>query len=136
MGRLSSLLREYNSGAHDIDKLLGDLVELARDLTEEEGRAVKEGLTEEELAIFDLLQKDNLNPDETEKVRKVAKDLWEKLQPRLSSGWKDFEPRQAGVKTTISDVLYSELPEPTYDEKDCEIKGLSVYNFIYEHSFA
>ena len=65
---------------------------LAKDLNEEEQRAVKEGLTEDELAIFDLLRKENLNPDETAKVRLVAKELLEKLKEKLVPGWRDFEP--------------------------------------------
>ena len=131
--RLNKLLKEYNSGAHDIDQLLNDLVSLAKDLSEEEQRSVKEGLTEDELAIFDLLQKENLNPDETAKVRLVAKELLEQLKPKLVPGWRDFEPLRAGVKITISDILFPKLPEPVYTENDCEYKGLEVYNFVYEN---
>lgn len=131
--RLDSLLKIYNSGAHDIDQLLNDLMELAKDLNEEEQRAVKEGLSEEELAIFDLLRKENLNPDETSKVRLVAKELLEQLKPKLIPGWRDFEPLRSGVKITISDILFPKLPEPVYTEKDCEYKGLEVYNYVYEN---
>ncbi len=131
--RLNKLLKEYNSGAHDIDQLLNDLVSLAKDLSEEEQRSVKEGLTEDELAIFDLLQKENLNPDETAKVRLVAKELLEQLKPKLVPGWRDFEPLRAGVKITISDILFPKLPEPVYTENDCEYKGLEIYNFVYEN---
>ncbi len=134
MERLNSLLEEYNSGAHDIDQLFDDLVDLAKSLNEEEQRAVKENLTEEELAIFDLLLKENLNPDEVEKVRVVARELLSKLKvEKLVIDWREWESRRAGVKTTIFDVLYKDLPEPTYAEKDCELKGLEVYNFVYEH---
>lgn len=133
MERLNALLQSYNSGAHDIDQLLNDLMELAKDLSEEEQRAVKEGLTEEELAIFDLLRKENLNPDETKKVRSVAKELLEQLKPKLVPGWRDFEPLRSGVKITISNVLFPKLPEPVYTEKDCEYKGIEVYNYVYEN---
>lgn len=134
MDRLNSLLEMYNSGAHDIHELFDDLVELAHDLSDEEQRAIKENLSEEELAIFDLLLKDNLNPDEREKVRVVAKDLLHKLKfERLVLDWREKETTRAGVKTVIVDVLYSSLPEPTYSEKDCDIKGVEIYNFMYEH---
>ncbi|MFC1638847.1 type I restriction endonuclease subunit R [Patescibacteria group bacterium] len=132
MDRLNALLKTYNAGAHDIDQLLEDLVELAKDLDVEEQRAVKEGLTEDELAIFDLLCKENLNPEETDTVRKVAKELLENLKPKLVPDWRDFEPLRAGVRTTISDMLFPQLPDPTYSENDCERKGLEVYNFVYE----
>ncbi|MDA0987200.1 MAG: HsdR family type I site-specific deoxyribonuclease [Bacteroidetes bacterium] len=131
--RLNKLLKDYNSGAHDIDQLLIDLVSLAKDLSEEEQRSVKEGLNEDELAIFDLLRKENLNPNETAKVRLVAKELLENLRPKLVPSWRDFEPLRAGVKITISDILFPKLPEPVYTENDCENKGLEVYNFVYEN---
>lgn len=132
--RLMSLLSEYNNGSHDIDKLFDDLVELAKDLNEEEQRAVKENLSEEELAIFDLLIKENLNPNEVEKVRKVARELLAKLkQEKLVLDWREKEITRAGVKTTIVDILYDSLPEPIYTENECQYKGTEVYNFVYEH---
>ena len=134
MERLLAMLNLYNTGAHDIDQLFDDLVKLAQELSEEEQRSVKENLTEEELAIFDLLLKEQLSPDEREKVRKTAKELLAKLkQEKLVLDWREKEQTRAGVKTTISDILYDSLPEPTYTEKDCDIKGLEVYNFIFEH---
>lgn len=51
----------------------------------------------------------------------------------LVSEWREFEPLRAGVRTTISDILYADLPEPTYSQTDCEFKKLEVYNFVYEH---
>lgn len=134
MERLDSLLSEYNSGAHDIDQLFEDLVKLAKDLSEEEQRAIKENLTEEELAIFDLLLKDNLNPTETEKVKKTSRELLSKLKAeKLVLDWREKEQARSGVKTTIEDVLYDSLPEPTYTQKDCDYKGAEIYNFVYEH---
>jgi len=131
--RLNSLINEYNSGTYnDIDQLLYDLADLGKDLNEEEKRAVREGITDEELAIFDLLQKDNLTPADRTKVKSAAKELLEKLKEKLVPGWRNFEPLRAGVKTTISDILYPKLPEAVYTEQDCEIKGLEVYNFVYE----
>ncbi|NQV89928.1 type I restriction endonuclease subunit R [Candidatus Uhrbacteria bacterium] len=133
MERLMSLLKEYNSGAHDVDQLFDDLVTLAKDLDEEEQRAVKENLNEDELAIFDLLVKENLNPDEVSSIKNSTHELLENLRPLLVPHWRDFEVNRAGVKIVISDLLFTKLPEPTYTEKECELKGLEVYNFVYEH---
>lgn len=133
MDRLLALLHEYNSGAHDVDKLFDDLIILAKDLNEEEQRAVKENLSEEELAIFDLLVKEKLNPDEVAKIKGTAHELLENLKPLLVPHWRDFETNRAGVKIAISDLLFTKLPEPVYTEKECELKGLEVYNFVYEH---
>jgi hypothetical protein len=51
---------------------------------------VKENLTEEELAIFDLLLKENLKPKETEKVRLVARELLATLKTKkLVLDWRE-----------------------------------------------
>jgi type I restriction enzyme R subunit len=133
MERLNSLLKEYNSGAHDIDQLFNNLVELAKDLTKEEQRAVKENLSEEELAIFDLLVKESLNPTEVAEIKKTSHEILLSIKPLLVPHWRDFETNRAGVKITITDLLYSKLPEPTYTENDCEAKGNEVYNFVFEN---
>lgn len=133
MDRLLALLQEYNSGAHDVDKLFDDLISLAKDLSVEEQRAVKENLSEEELAIFDLLVKENLNPDEVAKIKGTAHELLENLKPLLVPHWRDFETNRSGVKSAISDILFEKLPAPTYTEQDCEFKRLEVYNFVYEN---
>jgi type I restriction enzyme R subunit len=133
MERLISLLEEYNSGAQDIEQTLESLVALAKDLNIEEQRAVKEGMSEEELAIFDLLLKNSLNPSEVDVVKNTAHELLLALKDRLVPYWRDFEPNRAGVKVTISDLLFAKLPEPTYSEQDCQLKGYEVYNFVYEH---
>lgn len=131
--RLNSLLDEYNSGAHDIDKLFEDLVALAKDLSEEEQRSIKESLSDDELAVFDLLLKENLNEKEVDQVKKTARTLLDKLQQeKLVLDWREKESTRAGVKSTIYNIVYSYLPEPTYTENDCEQKGLEVYNFVYE----
>jgi len=133
MERLNSLLKEYNSGAHDIDQLFDNLVELAKDLTKEEQRAVKENLSEEELAIFDLIVKESLNPTEVAEIKKTSHEILLSIRPLLVPHWRDFETNRAGVKIAITDLLYSNLPEPTYTENDCEAKGNEVYNFVFEN---
>lgn len=133
MERLMSLLQEYNTGAHDVDQLFDDLVSLAKDLSEEEQRSVKENLSEDELAIFDLLVKENLNPEEVASIKGATHELLMNLKPLLVPHWRDFETNRAGVKIAISDLLFTKLPEPTYTEKECELKGFEVYNFVYEH---
>ena len=69
--RIEELIAEYNAGSLNIDEYLRRLIALSRDLSEEEQRAVAEGLTEEELAIFDLLTKPDpaLTDEEREQVQ-------------------------------------------------------------------
>ena len=110
-----------------------DLLVLAKELSEEDARAIKENLSEEELAIFDLLVKDKLNPDEVDKVKKVAHELIAKLKKeKFVLDWKRKEETRADVKITIRDILYDNLPEPAYSEHDCEDRTQKVYFHVYD----
>ncbi len=133
LDRLNRLLHEYNAGSHDLESFFDQLVELAKDLSEEDSRAIAENLSEEELAIFDLLKKENLNPDEVNQVKVVAKELVIKLRmEKLALDWKKKEETRADVKVTIRALLYDNLPEPTYTEEDCEDKTQKVYSHVYD----
>ncbi len=134
LDRLNLLIHEYNSGSRDLDSFFEELLALAKELSEEDARAIKENLSEEELAIFDLLTKENLNPDEVEKVKKVAHELLIKLKnEKFVLDWKRKEETRADVKITIRDMLYGNLPEPAYSEKDCEDRTQKVYFHIYDN---
>ena len=79
--RIEQLIDDYNAGSVNIDEYLRRLIELSKTLTVEEERAVREGMTEEELAIFDLLNQPDpvLTTEERETVKASAKQLLEHL---------------------------------------------------------
>ncbi len=134
LDRLNSLIQEYNTGSRDLDAFFEELVVLAKELSEEDARAIKENLSEEELAIFDLIRKENLNPDEEKQVKKVAHELLAKLKiEKFVLDWKRKEETRADVKITIRDMLYDNLPEPAYSEQDCEDRTQKVYFHIYDN---
>lgn len=72
--RYKKIIDEYNQGQdlQAVQKAFDDLQDLMEGLSEEEARAMEEGLDEETLAIFDLLRKPELNKKEEEEVKKVA----------------------------------------------------------------
>jgi len=132
LGRINDLIAEYNSGAKNLDDFFHELFKLANSITEEQARTVKEGLSEKELAIFDLLKKENLNPDEISKVKEVAQDLLSKLKRELLTlEWKSKFDTRAAVKIAIADILIDELPKP-YTENDCSEKAERVYMHVYD----
>ena len=132
MERLNALLHEYNSGSKDRDEFFGELMELAKALSQEEKRAAVEGMNEDELAIFDILRKDNLTPDDEQKVKKASHELLESLHDKLSLDWRKKQDARADVKVTIQRFLFSKLPEPTYTEQDCAQKTEAVYTHIFD----
>ena len=126
------LLEEYNSGSKNIEEFFEALMKFAQTLTEEEQRGMREELTEEELAIFDLLYKPELKEPEIKAIKSVAKDLLERLKDTaLVLDWRRTQQGRASVLVTIKDVLYEELPE-LYDEGLIETKTMKIFSHIYE----
>lgn len=129
--RFNSLLDSYNSGTHNNEKLFEDLVELAKDLEKEEDRHKEVGLSEDELAIFDLIKKEDSKSED--KIKSASRIIIDKLKnERLVLDWREKESTRAAVKNVIYDSVYKYLPESEYSDQDCEKLGADIYNFIYE----
>ena len=58
--KFQDLIDEYNDGAKPVDLIFAELTALNHQLDAEERRTITENLTEEELALFDLLTKPDL----------------------------------------------------------------------------
>jgi type I restriction enzyme R subunit len=132
MSRLTKMIDAYNEDSMNIDELLSNLVNLANDLTLEEVRSVSENLSEYELAIFDLLRKDELSNIEIEQVKSVSRELLNSLRDKLVPGWREFDPLRSGVRIAINNVIYPKLPEKIYSENDCKVLSNEIYQFVYE----
>jgi len=131
--RFRRMIDEYNEGSKNVDEFFRELTEFARGLSEEEQRAVAEGLTEEELAVFDILTKPDptLTKKEEAEVKRVAKELLARLkEEKLVIDWRLKQQARADVQETIAEVL-DRLPsayeKKVYDRK-CEL--------TYRHVFA
>ncbi len=130
--KFQKLIDEYNEGAKLVEEFFEELVNFAKELNEEERRGLSEQLTEEELAIFDLLLKPNLKRSEKERVKKIAKELLLKLKnEKLVLDWRKKQQTRADVMVTIKNLLFEELPE-SYETKDYNERCNLVYRHIYD----
>ncbi len=101
-------------------------------LTEEEQRHVAQGLSEEELAIFDILTKPEptLTKREEAEVKKVAKTLLQTLKwEKLVLDWRLKQQACAEVQETIAEV-FDTLPE-VYSKELFDAKRELAYRHIY-----
>ena len=95
-----------------------------------------EQLSEEELAIFDLLTKPEIKLTQAEEreVKKVAKQLLETLKrEKLVLDWKKRQATRAAVRYTIETIL-DELPRvytPELYERKCEVVYQHVFDSYY-----
>ena len=130
--RIEELITEYNAGSVNIDEYLRRLIELSKTLAEEEQRAVTEGLTQEELAVFDLLTKPEptLTDAERDVVKASAKRLLAHLHDKLVLDWRRRAATTADVRVTIRDVLDADLPEDPYPPELFDIKVQAVFDHV------
>ena len=125
------LIEEYNLGAYTAEEFFNRLKEFIDELEREDTRTVREGLSEEELAVFDLMvQEAPLNEKERNEVKAIAKELVEKIKDILVIDWRKRQRTKARVKNMIEDVL-DNLPE-SYDDDLWPKTCGEVYMHIFE----
>lgn len=135
------IIQDYNRETDrvTIEQTFEELLKLVQDLSEEDTRAVREGLSEEHLAVFDLLctSKDNLDARTRNRVKQVAQLLIQavKVQLKQLENWRDKESTKATIKSFIYDYLYSEdsgLPIDAYDDSDVDNLSNVVFLHVYQ----
>lgn len=133
--RYKNIIDRYNAGGSENEDYYEQLIELIEELKAENKRAETEGLTEEELEIFDLLVAGKkLSKVDEQKVKLSAKNLFKKLtesrKELLVVDWyKDEQPR-AKVKTAVEVSLNQDLPD-SYDKDSFRSKiDLLMNHFV------
>ena len=132
--KFQALIDEYNAGSQNIEAFFEELKSFARSLTEEDQRAVAEGLTEEELALFDILTKPEpaLTKAEEAEVKKVCRELLATLKrEKLVLDWREKQQAKAGVMQTLR-MEMRRLPGPYSREIRTE-KEARAYAYVYDH---
>ncbi|MBU1902678.1 MAG: type I restriction endonuclease subunit R, partial [Proteobacteria bacterium] len=132
--RFQQMIDAYNAGSVNIEEFFRRLMDFAQDLNDEEKRTISEQLSEEELALFDLLTKPEpeLAPKERGQVKKTARELLNKLKgEKLVLDWRKRQQSRADVRVTIERMLDRGLPE-VYTQKLFEQKTEAIFQHIYE----
>ncbi|MGZ3680473.1 MAG: type I restriction enzyme endonuclease domain-containing protein, partial [Ktedonobacterales bacterium] len=132
--KLQRLIDEYNVGSLNVEIFFDKLVALAQEINAEDQRAIAEQLTEEELAVFDLLTRPDLHltDKDTAQVKKVARDLLDTLKHEmLVLDWRKRQQTRAQVQLTVQKMLDAGLP-PTYTSDLYQQKCEEIYQHIYE----
>ena len=127
----------YNSGATAAENYYDELVSFAANLAAEAERHIREGLSEDELELFDLLSKDAMTQDETQRVKLAAKRLLKRLveeHPKLLvQDWFKDNQTQRRVRSEIERVLHEGLPE-SYERTLFAQKCDNVFNLIVDYA--
>jgi type I restriction enzyme R subunit len=131
--KFEELIEGYNAGSRNIEELFEELVKLSNSLNEEQGRHVRENMSEEELVIFDILTRPapELSTEERSEVKKAARQLLTRLKDLLVLNWRQKAAARSQLKLAIEDTLDTGLPR-AYTPDLYHQKCSAVFEHVYE----
>lgn len=133
--RYQKIIDKYNSEQDraTIEKTFMELTDLANQMSREEQRYVREGFTsDEELSLYDMLFRNDLNKTDIKKLKEVAMSLLQNIKTKIAEfdHWTDKQETKAAIDTLIRDTLWAELPE-CYDEGSISMYRHQIYEYVY-----
>jgi len=132
--RYQEIIEAYNRGKDEvvIKETFRKLIELVNSYSEEEADTKREGLTDEQKAIFDILrQGKKLEEKEKNEIKRISIELLEELKKeklRIDQ-WADKSVTAAAVFNYVNKTLFEVLPYPTYQTDDIDLRT----NLVFEH---
>ena len=136
--KYQEIIAAYNADKDraTVEETFARLLDLANSLDAEQRRAIELGLSEAQLALFDLLSKESLNKAERELIKQASRELLAELQRLIAplEQWTEKEQTQAEVEVFILDHVYQALPEPPYTVEDKKALAGRVYRHIWQQS--
>lgn len=135
--RYQAIIDNYNAGGSSNENYYRDLLSFTEELKEEEERHIREGLTEDELELFDILKKEKTTKEEEKQLKLAAKALLRRLleeRPRvLVQDWYKESQTRAVVSRAIEEVLDRRLP-PSYNREVFQAKRDAVFDLVYKYA--
>jgi type I restriction enzyme R subunit len=120
-----ALIASYNAGSRSVEEVYKQLLQLSMQLSQEQQRHIRENLSEEELAMFDILLQSapDLSDSDRAKVKQSARELVERIKELLVLNWQQKFDARAKLKVVIEEALDIGLPRaytPELYQQKCE----------------
>lgn len=132
-----TIVADYNADKDraTIEEVFARLVVLSRSMDDEQRRAVREGLSETELALFDLMHKPSLAATERERLKQSSRELLAELQRVIAplEHWTEKQQTRAEVEAVIFDRVFL-LPEPPYTADDKDTMAKVLFEHVWHQS--
>jgi type I restriction enzyme, R subunit len=121
-----------------IEETFRQLLELVNSPDEEQKRATREGLREDELALFDLLQKDGLDRTSRERLKQASRELLASIKERLAQLDRFWEKEQTKgeVEVLILDKVFASLPTPPFTPDEKKVIAENVYAHVWQQAMS
>jgi type I restriction enzyme, R subunit len=121
-----------------IEATFKKLIEFVNSLSAEEAETKREDLTEEQKAVFDILREQKkLSEADKKRVKEIAIELLDELKKeklKVDQVWEKSETA-AAVFNTVNKMLFEQLPYPTYQTDDIDLKTNLVYNHLRQQYY-
>ena len=93
-------------------------------------------MSEDELALFDLLKKDKLAKAERERVKEASRNLLASIKTRLSELDRFWEKEQtkAEIEVFILDQVYTSLPTPPFTAEEKKAAAAQIYAHVWQQA--
>jgi len=125
---LKKLIERYNIKLIDTVEIINELIEIAREIKKKMDEGRKLDLTEEELAFYDMLLKEDIFENEDE-IRYVAKEVIKKIGNFVRIvDWNKKDTLRAKIKMAIKEIL-ANVVDARVEYQRIE----SIASQIYEH---
>ena len=127
--KLKELIERYNIKLIDTVEIINELMEIAREIKKKIDEGKKLDLTEQELAFYDMLLKEEKFFENEEEIKYVAKEVVKSLGNFIRIvDWNKKETLRAKIKMAIKEILVKVVDARVeYNEID------TVASEIYEH---
>lgn len=136
--RYEDIVEGYNNEKDraTIEETFRRLLELVRSLDEEQERAARENLSDEELAVFDLLKRDDLTKGDRERVKQASRDMLGSIKTRLAELDRFWEKEQTkgDVEAFILDEIFIKLPSPPFTDEEKKLVADNVYAHVWQQA--
>jgi type I restriction enzyme R subunit len=138
--KYQEIIADYNREKDrvSIEETFARLLALAESLDSEQKRAVEEGLSENELALFDLLTKPDISKTDRERVKQSSRSLLAAIQAHLKNfeDWTAKEQTQADIKIFVIDQVFAAVPQPPYSPEEAEQMAERIYEYVFQKAAA
>ena len=129
------IIADYNRGKDGttVEETFARLLDLVNSPDTEQQRMAEGGLSEDELALLDLLYQAHINKTGCERLKQASRGglaaLRTLLEPMENRTQK--EQTQAEVKLFILDRLFEILPNPPYSIDETQSAAELIYEYVW-----
>ena len=137
--KYQEIIADYNreKDRATVEETFAQLVALAHSLDAEQRRAAEEGLSDDELALFDLLFKDNISKADRERLKQASQALLASLRALADADARlDAEHQRRKPRSRCSSLTTSgkSLPRPPFTDAGDRGHRSRVYDYVWQRS--